>query len=141
MSWGALVSQIEPPERARIVEEVAESFRGMKLEQLRAEPEKLLPQAVKGVVSAAQRLNVQIPETEVDAIAREVVARVGGLGFLAPFLRLDSHLTEIAVNPDGSVWVVRKGEQDFEPVDLHPTPTDVWRAVEALLAPLGRACN
>ncbi len=139
--WGAIVSRLDPEQRARIIDEVAETFKGMPLSELRQETEKLLPQAMKGVLAAAQRMSVQIPDKEMDAIAREVVARVGGLGFLAPLLRLDSGLTEIAVNPDGSVWVVRKGEQDFEPVDIRPPQNDVWRAVEALLAPLGRACN
>jgi pilus assembly protein CpaF len=139
--WGAIVPKLEIEQRSQIIEEVAETFKGMPLAELRQETEKLLPQTIKGVLAAAARRSVQIPEKDVEAIAREVVARVGGLGFLAPFLRLDSGLTEIAVNPDGSVWVIRKGEQDFEPVDIHPSQNDVWRAVEALLAPLGRACN
>jgi len=139
--WGAIIPQLEAEQRTRIVAEVAESFKGLPLADLRQEPEKLLPQAIQGVLAAASRLGVQIPEADVEQIAREVVARVGGLGFLAPFLRLDSGLSEIAVNPDGSVWVIKKGEQDFEQVDLHPSQNDVWRAVEALLAPLGRACN
>ena len=139
--WGAIVPKLEIDQRSQIIEEVAETFKGMPLAELRQETEKLLPQTIKGVLAAAARRSVRIPEKDVEAIAREVVARVGGLGFLAPFLRLDSGLTEIAVNPDGSVWVIRKGEQDFEPVDIHPSQNDVWRAVEALLAPLGRACN
>ncbi|MCX6068665.1 MAG: ATPase, T2SS/T4P/T4SS family, partial [Chloroflexi bacterium] len=38
-------------------------------------------------------------------------------------------------------WVVRKGEQDFIRLNLRPTETDVWRAVETLLAPLQRAVS
>ncbi len=139
--WGAIVSEMDPGARARLIEEVAEGFRGLQLDELRQEPEKLIPQAVKGVIASAQHMSLQVPEADIHSIAREVVARVGGLGFLAPLLRLESGLTEIAINPDGSVWVVRKGEQDFERVDLEPSRNDVWRAVEALLAPLGRACN
>jgi pilus assembly protein CpaF len=139
--WGAIVPQIEPAQRTQIVEEVAETFKGRPLEELRQDTEKLVPLATQGVLASAGRLGIQIPETEVEDIAREVVARVGGLGFLAPLLRLDSGMSEIAINPDGSVWVVPKGEQDFVPLDLHPSQNDVWRAVEALLAPLGRACN
>jgi len=119
--WGAIVSQLDSEQRARIIDEVAETFKGMPLSELRQEAERLLPQAMKGVLAAAQRMSVKIPDKEMDAIAREVVARVGGLGFLAPLLRLDRGLTEVAVNPDGSVWVVKRGEQDFEPVDIHPT--------------------
>jgi pilus assembly protein CpaF len=139
--WNAIVPQIEPKQRAKLIEEVAETFKGRPLEELRQDTEKLVPQAVQGVLAAAAHMGIQIPEGEIETIAREVVARIGGLGFLAPLLRLDSGLTEIAVNPDGSVWVILKGEQDFVPLDLHPSQNDVWRAVEALLAPLGRACN
>ena len=140
--WGAVVpQQLEPDQRSRILEEVAETFKGRPLEELRQDTEKLVPLAIQGVLAAAGRLAIQIPEAEIETIAREVVARIGGLGFLAPLLRLDSGLTEIAINPDGSVWVIPKGEQDFVPVDVHPSQNDVWRAVEALLAPLGRACN
>ena len=139
--WGAIVPQIEPAERAQILEEVAATFKGRPLEELRQEPEKLVPLATQGVLAAAGRRGLQIPEADVLALAREVVARVGGLGFLAPLLRLDSGMSEIALNPDGSVWVVPKGEQDFVLLDIHPSQNDVWRAVEALLAPLGRACN
>lgn len=139
--WGAIVPQIEPEQRAGIIDEVAESFKGRPLEELRQDAEKLVPLAVQGVLAAASRLGIQVPDGEVEAIARQVVARVGGLGFLAPLLRLDSGLSEIAVNPDGSVWVIPKGEQDFTSLDLRPSINDVWRAVEALLAPLGRACN
>lgn len=139
--WGSIVPQIDLEQRAKIIDEVAETFKGHPLEELRQDTEKLVPRGVQRVLTTASRLGLQIPEGDVDAIAREAVARVGGLGFLAPLLRLDSNLTEIAVNPDGSVWVIPKGEQDFVPVDIHPSQNDVWRAVEALLAPLGRACN
>jgi len=139
--WSAIVAKIDPEQRAQIIDEVAESFKGRPLEELRQETEKLVPDAVQRVMAAATHRDLQIPESDVEAIAREAVARVGGLGFLAPLLRLDSGLTEIAVNPDGSVWVIKKGEQDFIPLDIHPSQNDVWRAVEALLAPLGRACN
>lgn len=139
--WASIIPQVDAEQRQQIVEEVAASFRGRPLSELRQDAERLVPQAIQGVLAAASRLGLQIPEMEVEELARQVVARVGGLGFLAPLLRLDSGLSEIAVNPDGSVWVVRKGKQDFERLDIQPSLNDVWRAVEALLAPLGRACN
>ena len=88
--WGAIVPQIEPAQRTQIVEEVAETFKGRPLEELRQDTEKLVPLATQGVLASAGRLGIQITETEIEDIAREVVARVGGLGFLAPLLRLDS---------------------------------------------------
>ena len=139
--WGAVIPTIDPAQRAQVIEEVAATFKGRPLEELRQDTEKLIPLATQGVLAAVGRRGLQIPEADVLELARAVVARVGGLGFLAPLLRLDSGMSEIALNPDGSVWVVPKGEQDFVPLDIHPSQNDVWRAVEALLAPLGRACN
>jgi pilus assembly protein CpaF len=78
---------------------------------------------------------------DVDAIARAVVARVGGLGFLEVLLRNDSGVAEVAVNPDGTVWVQKKGGGYFEPYPYSPPPTEVWRAVETMLAPLGRSIS
>jgi pilus assembly protein CpaF len=78
---------------------------------------------------------------DVDAIARAIVARVGGLGFLERLLRNDSGIAEVTVNPDGSVWVQKKGGQYFERFEYAPPPTEVWRAVETMLAPLGRSVS
>ena len=133
--WGAVVPQIEPAQGAQIIEEVAETFKGRPLDELRQDTEKLVPLATQGVLAAAGRLGIQISEAEIEVLAREVVARVGGLGFLAPLLRLESGMTEIAINPDGSVWVVPKGEQDFVPLDLHPIPE---RRVRARSRPCSR---
>jgi pilus assembly protein CpaF len=76
---------------------------------------------------------------DVEGIAREVIARVGGLGFLEPLLRTDSGLSEITVTPNGDVWLLKKGAPSFEKMQSRPTDIEVWRAVETLLAPLGRA--
>ena len=103
--WGAITPKIEPAERTQILEEVAATFKGRPLEELRQEPEKLIPLATQGIRAAAGRRGLQISEADVLELAREVVARVGGLGFLAPLLRLDSGMSEIALNrtaPSGS---------------------------------------
>jgi pilus assembly protein CpaF len=73
-----------------------------------------------------------------------VVALVGGLGFindLLPGKDRDTGLSEIALNPDGSLWVLRKGAEYFEPLDRRPPVDEVWRAVESLIAPLGRSIS
>jgi pilus assembly protein CpaF len=141
-SWSNLVPTIEPEQRSRIIEEVSQAFKGRSLTELRQDHEKLIQQALPLTRAVIQHLSLQAGEAEIQELAREVAARVGGLGFLEPLLRLDSGYTEIAVNTNGSVWVVPKGDQDFVRLEnVHPSLNDVWRAVEALLAPLGRACN
>lgn len=141
LGWNVLAPQIEPVQREQIINEVTQTFKGRPLAELRQDHEKLFQNTLPLVRAVVQRMALQAGEPEIAEVAREVVARVGGLGFLEPLLHVDSGYSEISVNPDGSIWAVPKGEQDFVRLDLRPNLNDVWRAVEALLAPLGRACN
>jgi pilus assembly protein CpaF len=78
------------------------------------------------------------------SLVQRIVALVGGLGFfnhLLPSRDHDPGLSEIALNPDGSLWVLRKGAESFERLDFSPSLDEVWRAVESLLAPLGRSIS
>ncbi len=104
-------------------------------EQVRARASELLAQvsAARGLfVSTGQRLAV------VDAI----VSRVAGYGFLDDLLpprRTD--LIEIAVNPDGSVWVLRREGRYFERLDIRSTPEEVSRILDAIFGPQGRSLS
>jgi len=109
----------------------------MSLTEMRSDREKLLSRIVPQVQNTLDRLGLQT--MDVEGIAREVIARVGGLGFLEPLLRTDSGLSEITVTPNGDVWLLKKGAPSFEKMQSRPTDIEVWRAVETLLAPLGRA--
>jgi pilus assembly protein CpaF len=87
-------------------------------------------------------MNLTLPKAEREQLVTEVVSQVGGLGFinqLLPPARDD--LIEIAVNPDGSVWVWPKDEPTFQKADIEPSLQEVWRAVDALLAPIGRSIS
>jgi pilus assembly protein CpaF len=136
-SWGATMQMLSDTDRKRVVDEVAGQFSTLSLAEMRSDREKLLVRIIPHVRSALDRLGVQ--SMDVDGIAREVIARIGGLGFLEPLLRTDSGLSEISVTPNGDVWLLRKGAPAFERLDIKPAETEVWRAVESLLAPLGRA--
>jgi pilus assembly protein CpaF len=138
MSWDSVIPSLGETDRKKIVEEVSGQLTTLSIGEMRADREKLIARVTPLVQSAISRLGMQAaPELTLD-LAREIVARVGGLGFLEPLLRIDAGLSEITVNPDGSVWVFRKGASSFERLTM-PSKTDVWRAVETLLAPLGRA--
>lgn len=139
MSWDSVIPSLGEMDRKKIVEEVSGQLTTLSIGEMRADREKLIARVTPLVQSAISRLGMQAaPELTLD-LAREIVARVGGLGFLEPLLRIDSELSEIAVTPDGKVWVLRKGAPSFERLPNVPSKTDVWRAVETLLAPLGRA--
>lgn len=136
-AWGATLNQIDDADRKRVVDEVAGQFSSMSLTEMRSDREKLLSRIIPQVQTTLNRFGLQT--MDVEGIAREVIARVGGLGFLEPLLRTDSGLSEITVTPNGDVWLLKKGAPSFEKMQSHPTDIEVWRAVETLLAPLGRA--
>lgn len=136
-SWGATMETISDADRKRIVEDVAAKFSNLSLAEMRGDREKLLGRIFPQVQSSLDRLGVHA--TDVEGIAREVLARIGGLGFLEPLLRTDSGLSEISVTPNGDVWVLKKGAPSFSKLPVRPTSVETWRAVETLLAPLGRA--
>lgn len=137
--WGSVVPTIDAEERIQIIEKVAGEFKGRSLAEMRGNKEELVGETIPMVQTALSRASLMVSPDEIQAIAREVVARIGGLGFLEPMLRIESGISEIAVTPYGGVWVVKKGDQDFTRVNINPSQTEVWRAVETLLAPLGRA--
>ena len=136
-AWGATLNQIDDADRKRVVDEVAGQFSSMSLTEMRSDREKLLSRIIPQVQTTLNRFGLQT--MDVEGIAREVIARVGGLGFLEPLLRTDSGLSEITVTPNGDVWLLKKGAPSFEKMQSRPTDIEVWRAVETLLAPLGRA--
>ena len=139
MSWDSVVPPFNAADRARVIEDVASQLQKLSLAEMRGEREKLVGRVVPLVLSVVSKFGLQASSDQVNEIARDVVARVGGLGFLEPLLRIDANLSEIAVTPNGDVWVQRKGAGNFEKLAVTPSLTDVWRATETLLAPLGRA--
>jgi pilus assembly protein CpaF len=139
MSWESVVPALNAEDRTRVIEDVAGQLQSLSLAEMRSEREKLVGRVLPLVLSVISKYGLQASSEQVQEIARDVVARVGGLGFLEPLLRIDAGLSEIAVTPDGGVWVQRKGDGDFQKLPITPSLTDVWRAAETLLAPLGRA--
>ena len=103
---------------------------------------RLREEAVRAVHAATASLGRAVSEAHVPGLVDQVVARVGGLSFfheLLPPIRND--LTEILMNADGSLWGIHKGERDAVLLDYHPDEQETWRAVEALLSPIGRAIS
>lgn len=137
--WGASLPSLSTEDRTRILDEVSAQFQGLSLSEMRGDREKLVGRALPLVTAYLSRTGLQTTLDEINSIAREVIARVGGLGFLEPLLRTDSGLSEVTLTPQGDVWILKKGAPSFEKLPLKPNMTEAWRAVETLLAPLGRA--
>ena len=137
--WGSSLPTLAVEDRTRMIDEVSAQFQGLSLSEMRGDREKLVARAFPLVNAYLSRTGLQTTPDEINSIAREVIARVGGLGFLEPLLRTDSNLSEVTLTPQGDVWVLAKGAPSFEKLPSKPNLTEAWRAVEALLAPLGRA--
>jgi pilus assembly protein CpaF len=70
-----------------------------------------------------------------DALVRQVLARVRGLGPIEPLLA-DQSVSEVMINGAGPVWLERDGV--LEETDLVLTAAEVDRLVERVVAPMGR---
>lgn len=80
-------------------------------------------------------------ETDIDQLAgmaQKLVARVSGLEFLMPIFKRDD-ISNIFINPDGTVRVQKKGEKEYETLKRQIRGQEVDRVVEALLRTSGRA--
>lgn len=139
--WAAVIPTLDEALRTRIVDEVAGQLDDLSLKEMRGDREKLASRVAPLIQTALHRAGVSAAPQDVEAMIRAVIARVGGLGFLEPLLRVEAGLSEITMTPGGEVWVLRKGQPAFEKLDVRPSLVDAWRAVETLLAPLGRACT
>jgi pilus assembly protein CpaF len=137
--WSVALEEITEADRKRVVEDVSGQLGAMSLSEMRGDREKLLARVMPLVQTTLNRLGLRT--MDIEGIAREVVARIGGLGFLEPLLRTDSGLSEITVTPNGEVWLLKKSAPHFEKHPIKPKDTEVWRAVETLLAPLGRSVS
>lgn len=128
-------------QKAQALAAAVESLKSLPVATTRDSPQ-LVVQARSALALAVRAMNITLTSAEQETLTQQVVARLGGLGFLHALLPpLRNDLSEIAVNPDGSVWVMPKGQRHFEPLELTPTPDEVWRSVEALLSKAGRAVS
>ena len=141
MSWADLAQSITQEQQETLVEQALQSLQGLPLATIR-DRAKLTAQASSAISMAATRLGLVVPTALNAALVQQLVARTGGLGFLNELLPpARNDLSEIALNPDGTLWLMKKGARGFEKLDQHPPLDEVWRSVEALLAPMGRALS
>jgi pilus assembly protein CpaF len=141
MSWAELAQSITQEQQELLVEQALQSLQGLPLATIR-DRNRLTAQASSAISLAATRLGMVVPTGLNAALVQKLVARIGGLGFLNELLPpARDDLSEIALNPDGTLWLMKKGARGFDRLDVHPPLDEVWRSVEALLAPMGRALS
>jgi pilus assembly protein CpaF len=93
----------------------------------------------RGVVQKV--MNERRLEADTDTIAsvaQKLVARVSGLEFLMPLFKRND-ISNIFINPDGTLRIQKKGHQDFEIIRKNIVASEVDRVSEALLRTSGRA--
>jgi pilus assembly protein CpaF len=141
MSWISMAQAITPQQQADLLEAAAREMQGLDFSILR-DRQRLNSQATAVLQSTASRMGIVIPPNLLLSLAQQLAARVGGLGVFDELLPPNRNdLSEIAMNPDGSLWLLRKGEMYFEPYTRKLSLEETWRSVEALLAPIGRSIS
>jgi len=141
MSWISMAQAITPQQQADLLEVAARELQGLDFSILR-DRQRLNSQATAVLQSTASRMGIVIPPNLLLSLAQQLAARVGGLGVFDELLPPNRNdLSEIAMNPDGSLWLLRKGEMYFEPYTRKLSLEETWRSVEALLAPIGRSIS
>jgi len=113
--WGSSLPTLAVEDRTRMIDEVSSQFQGLSLSEMRGDREKLVARAFPLVNAYLSRTGLQTTPDEINSIAREVIARVGGLGFLEPLLRTDSNLSEVTLTPQGDVWVLGRAVTEAAP--------------------------
>jgi len=139
--WDRFTQTLSEEEQERVVHTAVKELEGLTLAELR--DRSLLGSRAKGAVHRALGAAQGTAAGQLqEAMVQQVVARVGGFGFLDELLPpARDDLSEIALNPDGGLWVLPKGAERFERVDAKLPRAEVWRAVETLIAPLGRSVS
>lgn len=143
MSWISVTQQVSNEQQSQLLLQSVDwiQLQHFPLSSLR-DPSQLNQRANMAVHAVTNRMGLNLSLDQQTSLVQQVIAKVGGLGFLSELLPpACTSLSEIAVLPDGSVWIMSKGEVDFERLDLHPSKEEVWRAVEALLTPINRSVS
>ncbi|MCX6027682.1 MAG: CpaF/VirB11 family protein [Chloroflexi bacterium] len=141
--WTAVQASATDAQTTAVVEQAAKALAGLPLAVLRNRRElgSRAEQAVREVLRAPG--GPPFGSGQLVALIAQVIARVGGLGFLDGLLPPTcTEFTDLALNGDGRVWGRRKGgDGNFAELALQPSKAEAWRAVEALLAPEGRGLS
>jgi len=142
-SWAGLLqpNATKHVDQERILSLVGAKLQNLPLEVIR-DRQQLRQHALAEITNAAATLGAGLTPELTAVLVSRATAMAGGLGFLDDLLPPNRNdLSEITLTPDGQVQVMFKGARDFEPYNYRPTLDETWRAVEALLAPIGRSVS
>ena len=114
MGWNQFQTTLTPEQGAALLEQATSALSSLPLSTLRNR-QALAQAAEQALAGALRRLNLPQPDgNQWSSLVAQVVARVGGLGFLDALLPPASFAyTDLLVNGNGSVWGRRKGAMAF----------------------------
>ncbi len=139
--WDRFTQTITTAQQDDVIEAAAKDLEGLSLAEIRNR-DLLSSRAQAAVSKALSAIEESAPAQLVTAMTQQVIARVGGFGFLDELLPpARNDLSEIALNPDGTLWILPKGAENFDRIDKELPRDEAWRAVETLISPLGRAVS
>ena len=103
-----------------------------------AEKKRAIGDTIKRHTSNALRSrNLRVAPADETELAERLIAQTLGYGFLDRLL-VAGEVSEIAGNPDGSWWIMRRGSSTFEPLRVRPSVIEVTGVLNKILGPLGR---
>ena len=129
---------VSEEEQNLILEEAASSMSdGLTFREL-VDLDHLNQQARNTITKVMAARHMDADTATITTMAQRLVAQVSGLEFLMPIFKRDD-ISNIFINPDGTVRVQKKGHKDYETLKKSIKPREVDRVVEALLRTSGRA--
>jgi len=129
---------ITDEDQTMILDEAASSMSdGLTFREL-VDLDHLNKQARAAIQQVLSDKHIDADVNQLAGMAQKLVARVSGLEFLMPIFKRDD-ISNIFINPDGTVRIQKKGEREYETLKSHIKAQEVDRVVEALLRTSGRA--
>jgi pilus assembly protein CpaF len=133
-----LTPEIEAALASDVQQRISAEFKSEDLLRPTAELRPRLADAIRRHTTTAIRgRGLKVSAAAEDQLAGRLVDHLLGLGFLERILAAGP-LSEIAGNPDGSWWMMRRGGSAFEPLTLRPSVVEVRGVLDKILGPLGR---
>ena len=140
MAFSNFISEVTQDQKSALVASAVGSLSKLSYAEVK-DLSALKASALEAVARACHEQGLHLPGEENRELADRVVAQINGMGFMHELLYERRDLNEVTINPDGSLFVLRKGAARFEKLRDDLQLAEVWRVVDALLAQSGRAVN
>ena len=125
--------------KQKIIEQTTDRLSDNLPFEMMASPEKLANEARATIQNIANEMRLTISVEDTQEIVTQVVGQVAGFSYLYPLFQRED-ISEILINPNGTLWVMEKGSMDFTLVKEKVDPIrETDRVVEALLRQSARS--